>query len=111
MAIQQNLYIDQGASFSTQITLYSNDGVTPLNISAASFASQMRKSYTSSTAVTITCGVGQAVNGQLILSLSDTQTSAIKAGRYIYDVEMIYQGQKIRVVEGIITVSPQITQI
>ena len=98
MAIQQNLYIDQGTTFSTQITLYSNDGVTPLNITTASFASQMRKSYTSSTAVTLTCSLGQAVSGQLILSLTDNQTSVIKAGRYIYDVEMIYQGQKIRVV-------------
>jgi hypothetical protein len=111
MAIQQNLYIDQGATFSTQITLYSNDGVTPLNITTASFASQMRKSYSSSSSVTITCGVGVATNGELILSLTDSQTSAIKAGRYIYDVEMLYQGQKIRAIEGIITVTPQITQI
>ena len=111
MAIQQNLYIDAGATFSTQITLYSNDGITPLNISAASFASQMRKSYTSSSSITLTCGTGVAANGELILSLTDSQTTAIKPGRYIYDVEMVYQGQKVRVIEGIITVTPQITQI
>ena len=81
MALQQNLYIDQGTKFSTLITLYQNDGTSPLNLTG------------------------------LLLELTDAATGAIKAGRYLYDVEMVLSGIKTRPIEGIVIVSPQITQI
>ena len=110
MALQQNLYIDQGSKFSTLITL-SNGGV-PLNLGGATFAAQMRKSYTSSTAYTFTCSIyGDSANGALLLEMTDTLTGTIKAGRYLYDVEMVLSGIKTRPIEGIILVTPQITQI
>lgn len=111
MALQQNLYIDQGADFNTVLTLTNSTGTGPLNLSGATFACQMRKGYTSSTATTITCSIYNAVDGQLLLSLDDTVTTNIKAGRYVYDVEMVQGGIKSRIVEGLIIVSPQVTQV
>jgi hypothetical protein len=112
MALQQNLYIDQGTKFSTLITLYQTNGISPLNLSGGSFASQMRKSYLSTSAHTFTCLIyGDPANGGLLLELTDVQTSAIKPGRYLYDVEMVLGGIKTRPIEGIVIVSPQITQV
>jgi hypothetical protein len=40
------------------------------------------------------------------------QTAALKAGRYLYDIEMVDNlTYRSRPVEGIIIVSPQITQV
>jgi hypothetical protein len=112
MALVQALYIDQGANFSTGITLYADNGITPLNLTGYTFSSQMRKSYASSTATTFTCTVPTPSNGQIILSLTPNQTSALKAGRYLYDIEMVdTSNYRTRPVEGIIIVSPQITQV
>ena len=46
------------------------------------------------------------------ISLTPEQTSALKAGRYVYDVEISSGGGvKTRVVEGIVTVNPGITRV
>lgn len=112
MALVQALYIDQGADFSTGITLYSDNGITPLNLTGYTFSSQMRKSYASSTSTTFTVTVPYPLTGQVILSLTAVQTGALKAGRYLYDIEMVdAQTYRSRPVEGIIIVSPQITQV
>lgn len=112
MALVQALYIDQGADFSTGITLYADNGITPLNLTGYTFSSQMRKSYTSSTATTFTCSTPNPTTGQVILTLTATQTGALKAGRYLYDIEMVdTTTYRTRPVEGVVIVSPQITQV
>lgn len=111
MALQQNLYIDQGCKFSTLVRLYQDDG-NPINLNGATFASQMRKSYTSATAYTFTCSIyGAPAEGGLLLEMTDATTNNIKAGRYVYDVEMVLSGVKTRPIEGIVIVSPQVTQV
>ena len=112
MALVQALYIDQGADFSTGITLYSDNGITPLNLTGYAFTSQMRKSYTSSSATTFACTVPNPTTGQVILTLTANQTGALKAGRYLYDIEMVdVTTYRTRPVEGVVIVSPQITQV
>jgi hypothetical protein len=112
MALVQALYIDQGADFSTGITLYSDNGITPLNLTGYAFTSQMRKSYTSSSATTFVCTVPNPTTGQVILTLTANQTGALKAGRYLYDIEMVdVTTYRTRPVEGVVIVSPQITQV
>jgi hypothetical protein len=56
--------------------------------------------------------VFSAAQGKVRLQLSPAQSEAIPAGRWLYDVEITSPtGSKTRVVEGIVTVNPQITQI
>lgn len=112
MALVQALYIDQGADFSTGITLYADNGITPLDLTGYTFKAQMRKSYMSSTAYTFTCSTPNATIGQLILTMDADITDTIKPGRYLYDIEMVdTTTYKTRPVEGVVIVSPQITQI
>jgi uncharacterized protein YbaP (TraB family) len=50
-------------------------------------------------------------SGQLILTLTRIQTADIADGRYVYDVELTNSANNTsRLVEGIVTVTPQVTR-
>lgn len=109
MATKSNLVIDQGSTFSVTMDLKDENGdALPLNGYTAE--SQIRKWYTS---LNPTASFATSINvdsGEITLSLSSIQTSNLVAGRYVYDVELV-QGQVVsRIVEGIITVTPQVTK-
>ena len=111
MANISNLYVDAGSTYSNIITVAASNG-QPLNLTGYTVASQMRKSYQSSVAYNFTASILDAPAGKIRLELTNTQSEAIPAGRWLYDVEITSStGSKTRVVEGIVTVNPQITQI
>ena len=70
----------------------------------------MRKTYSSSTATNFSASIANAANGTVQISLSATQTNALKAGRYVYDVEINNSGTITRVVEGQVEVTPGVTR-
>lgn len=111
MAQISNLFVDQGSDYSSIVTVASGSGA-PLNLANFIVKSQMRKSYGASLAYDFTAEVFDAPTGRIRLRLSAAQSEEIPAGRYLYDVEITSPaGAKKRVVEGIVTVTPQITQI
>ena len=87
MATIANLKVDQGADFATTINLNNLDG-TDFNLTGYTVASQMAKSYASTTKTTITASITDAATGAIELSLSNSQTAALAQGRYVYDVEI-----------------------
>lgn len=105
------LTADQGATFTATIDLANDDG-TPINVANNTFQSQVRKSYYSSNVVAnLTITVVSAVNGNLRLSLDSANTANVKPGRYVYDIKMTSNtGSVTRILEGIITVTPQVTR-
>lgn len=112
MATVSNLYVDQGTTFSSIVDLQNQDG-SALNLSGYSVAGQMRKSYQSSTSISFVCSIhGDATDGKIKLYLAPATTTGIRAGRYIYDVEItnISTGDKFRVLEGIVILNPEITR-
>ena len=110
MAVFANLYIDQGSTFTSTVTVEDvNDNL--VSITNYTTRGQIRKSYTSTTATNFTTAIIDATNGEFTIALSRTQTGALKAGRYVYDVEVISPtGTVTRVVEGQITVNSRVTQ-
>lgn len=112
MASISNLYIDQGSTYSNIITVASSTG-TALDLTNYTVASQIRKSYGSSTAYDFTASVYNAVDGKVRLQLTSEEASAIPAGRYLYDIEITNTNTlaKTRILEGIVVVTPEITQI
>jgi hypothetical protein len=110
MAMTAYLDIDQGSDFVTEMTL-ENDNGTPMNLAGYNVRSQFRKSYNSAVGYDFVTTVTNAVQGKFTLSLSGVASSAIKPGRYLYDVEVYGTLTKTRVVEGVITISPEITKI
>lgn len=111
MATISNLFVDAGANYSTIITVAASNGQA-LDLTDYTVKSQMRKSYQSTTAYNFTSSIYDPTAGKVRLQLTSTESSAIPAGRWLYDVEITSPaGNKTRVVEGIVTVTPEITQI
>lgn len=110
MATISNLVIDQGTTFSSIITLTNQDG-TAMNLTGYTVASQFRKSYQSSTATNFTASIYDAIAGKVRLQLTPAASSAVKAGRYLYDIELTSPtGEKSRALEGLVIITPEITR-
>lgn len=112
MAAYVELYMDQGATFNNVINLTDDVTNTYVNVSGYTVRSQMRRSYYSTNATAnLVCTVTDAANGEITMSLGASNTAAIKAGRYLFDLETIDTSNTVsRVLEGIITVTPEITR-
>tara|TARA_B100001093_G_C26523351_1_gene882716 strand:+ start:274 stop:609 length:336 start_codon:yes stop_codon:yes gene_type:complete len=110
MAIYSNFTIDQGATFSADIDVTDADG-DALNLTGYTVAGQMRKSYNSTTFTAFSSSVSNATGGVVNITLSASQTGALKAGRYVYDVEITASDATVtRVIEGQIEVTPGVTR-
>jgi len=72
----------------------------------------MRSTHDSSSIVaTFSGSVTNASSGQITLSLTNSQTSAIEEAIYVYDVEITSgAGSVTRILEGNITVTPEVTR-
>jgi|SRR6185312_15566585 hypothetical protein len=109
MAAEYNLYIDQGVTFSTEITITDDNGI-PVDLSQATLASQVRKSYTSTVSYPFTITVNDPTTGTVILSMTATQTASMAAGRYVYDAQYNINGTVTRFLKGLVTIFPAVTQ-
>jgi len=105
------LFLEQGATFSASITL-DDVGGAAFNLASYIATSQMRKSYYSSNAAaTFSVSTGDPAQGTITLSLDSANTANIIPGRYVYDVYISDNNSRIRVLEGIVNVSPQATKL
>ena len=110
MASISNIFIDQGATFTTTVTVTDSNG-DAVNLSGYSVAAQIRKTFLSSSATAFTATISNASAGEITITLSPTQTAALEAGRFVYDVLITASGgTKTRVVEGQVTVNPSVTR-
>ena len=108
MATVQNITIDQGTTFSLTITLTNDDGTAKV-LTDYTVAAQLRKSYYTNTYTSFTTAKVD-LTGELTISLSAAQTSNVKAGRYVYDIELTSSAETLRILEGIVTVTPEVTK-
>jgi hypothetical protein len=105
------LFLEQGASFNTSITLDDVSGEA-FNLVNYTATSQMRKSYYSSNAAaTFSVSTGNDPSlGVITISLDSANTANVYPGRYVYDVYVTSGTARVRVLEGIINVTPQVTK-
>jgi hypothetical protein len=70
----------------------------------------MRKAYSSSNSTAFTVTANSA--GIIAMSMSANTTGTLTAGRYVYDIELTAtaNGNVTRMIEGIVTVTPQVTK-
>jgi len=111
MATVYNLAIDQGTTYSVTVTVSDNTG-TARNLADYTGRAQLRKSYYTNSNTAFTVSITNPGEGEVTLSLTDAQTSALKAGRYVYDLELVANATSTveRIVEGIVTVYPEATK-
>lgn len=110
MAAFTELLIEQGATFSTTVNVEDTAGAA-INLYGYSASSQMRKSYYATSYTIITSTITGNANGEITLSMTAANTANLTPGRQVFDLLITSPtGVKTRVVEGIIVISPGVTQ-
>lgn len=111
MAAYVELTIEQGANLSSVVTVNDAQG-DAVNLTTYSASSQLRKSYYSSSANTLSATVTGNSNGEITLSMTASDTEALTPGRYVYDLVITNNtdNSKTRVIEGIAIVLPSVTR-
>ena len=117
MATYEEFNIDQGTDVAIQLDLVDMSGAVK-NLTNYSVAAKMKKNYNSDSDDTQDFSAIipiPATDGKITLSLTNTQTDALKAGRYVYDVEISYVDSDNntiieRILEGRIQVNPSVTK-
>jgi hypothetical protein len=110
MAAIQNLVIDQGTTFTRTFDLTDSNGL-PYNLADYTVVAHIRRGYASNTGLIFTTAVvGSPAAGSLSISLTAAETLSLKYGRYVYDIKLTKVGEEIRVVEGIVTITPTVTR-
>ncbi len=111
MAATANYNIDQGATFSSTVTVKDNSG-DPLDLTGYTASAKMALGYSSTrtrTDLTIAFA-SDRTSGEVTMSLTATQTAALEApARYVYDLDITDSGGTVtRIIEGLITVRPNV---
>ena len=117
MAQYEDITIDQGADVAVELHLADNTGAVK-NLTNHSVAAKMKKTYNSDSDNTQAFNAIIATppaSGIVTLSLTNAQTNALTAGRYVYDVELSFTDSSSatiteRVLEGKVFVTPSVTK-
>ena len=103
-----NIQIEQGANFSSTFDVKKSDQ-SPLDLTGFSFSAKMRKHAASAGSIGFAVTYGSApADGKVTLSMTNTQTGIITAGRYEYDVLISnnFSGAKTKIFTGQVLVNP-----
>lgn len=116
MAQYEEFTIDQGSDVALELHLVNHDGSIK-NLAGHSVTGKIKKTYGSSDsdATSFNSIIADYNGGIVTLELSNSQTDSLKAGRYVYDVEITFYDSDQnaiveRVLEGKITVTPSVTK-
>ena len=107
-----NIIINAGADFSQSFNLTDTSN-TPTNLTGYTVSAQLRKHAGSNTKTDFIVDIpSPETEGTINLSLTSTQTTNLKPGRYMYDVVIQEPdpGTKTRVVEGSALVREGVTK-
>ena len=111
MAAYVELTIEQGANLNSTVSVNDIQG-DAVNLYYYTASSQLRKSYYSSSANTMSAIVTGNANGEITLSMTASNTALLTPGRYVYDLTIrnTLDNSVSRVVEGTAVVLPSVTR-
>jgi hypothetical protein len=115
MASPYNIAIDQGATYTLAIT-YKDSAGAAINLTNYTAAMQLRLSYDASTPVLSLSSPSNGIvitgaSGLISITITDTQTAALAANTFFYDLEITSPTSvKTRLIQGVATVSPEVTR-
>jgi len=111
LAAYLELTVEQNANLTSVVTVNDAQG-DAVNLTTYSASSQLRKSYYSSSANTLTATVTGNANGQITLTMTAANTALLTPGRYVYDLVITnsVDNAKTRVIEGTAIVLPSVTR-
>jgi hypothetical protein len=109
---QLNILIEQGATFSRVLTVYST-GSTPLNLTGKTLRGQLRKNLSDAdpaATFTFTAADQSTSPGVATWLLAATATALLPAQTLRYDVELVDGTTVTRILEGEAFVSGEVTR-
>jgi len=117
MAQFEELTIDKGSDVAIELHLINRDGSVK-DLTNYQIDAMLKRSYNSDSDNTLpftSIVTAPATDGIVVLGLTNLQTDTLKAGRYVYDVELSFadsDGNTIieRVLEGNAQVTPSVTR-
>lgn len=113
-AASWNFFVEQGATFTATITWRDANQIL-VNLTGYTARMQLRTSLNSgSVALELTTensriALGGA-GGTISLLISATDTAALGAGTYVYDLELVSGSVVTRLLKGTVTVDPEVTR-
>ena len=112
MAAQRDIEIYQGDTYGHVITV-TDDAVPPVatDVTGRTFAAQLKRYPGSDTvAATFAVDMTDAATGVVELSLTATQTAALAAGPYAWDVHMVTGSSVLTLFAGEAVVTAEVTR-
>lgn len=116
MSAKYNFCIEQGTDLKVPFVLKNADG-TLVDLSGSTVRMQLRKSYYAEEAIdTLTSANGRIflapAEGRFELNFPNKITEAFPVQTLLYDIELVSAGGEVRrIVEGKITVQPEVTRV
>ena len=102
--------VECGTDFSLAL-IYQNSSGVAIDVSGYTAKMDIRSAVGGSSVATLANGSGITLgsNGAITVALTDAQTTAIAAGRYVYDLELTTGSTTTRLIEGNVTFKGQVT--
>ncbi len=109
LAQTAHFMLDQGTDFLASIQLKNRENL-PYNLTGHTLRSQLRKTYSTESYIEFSTTHTNA-DGIIFLALNHIQTDTLEPGKYAFDVELTTPDNiVVRILEGIVTVTPSITR-
>ena len=110
MASISNIFIDQGATFTTTLTINDSTG-SALDLTNFTARSHIRATKESTSYVPFTMTFPDRSAGKVTMTLTSDASSGMSAGQYVYDLEIeSATGVVTRLIEGKVTLNREITR-
>lgn len=108
MTTRANIYVDQGADFSTFLNLSTETGI--YDLTSQQFECDVRKVFSSSSIFSPTFVVEPGgETGVVEMQIPREITANVEPGKYQYDVMMLNGNTKEKILEGLMFILPTIT--
>ena len=109
--VKFNQDINAGTDWFVDLNILNNNG-TGRDVSNHTFEALVKRHYRSVNSVAMNVTLVDGVQGNITLQLTAAQTTLLKSGKFLYDVEMTrtVDGIKERIIQGVITVRPEVTK-
>jgi len=115
LASTYNILVDQGSTYTLAVT-YKDSSGTAINLTGYTAAMQLRENYDSATAVLSLSSPSTGIvitgaSGLVTITMSATQTAALSADTFLYDLEIASPASvKTRLIQGVVVVSAEVTK-
>ena len=112
MSNKLDLTLKQGEDFYRVLTIKDSNNVV-VDITGYTFTAQIRETATSNLYLSFSFNISDALNGVVEMTMAKELSSAKKIRskeKFLYDVEMNDTTRVSRIMEGVVTITPEITK-